>query len=68
MSCSAGESPAEIWPQPRLTDPDALARDDEALILGWDPKTESFEVEPMSKIEENGQKRGRSAKASGKPT
>jgi hypothetical protein len=54
--------------QVRCADPDALARDDEALILGWDPKTESFEVEPMSKIEENGQKRGRSAKASGKPT
>jgi hypothetical protein len=54
--------------QVRCADPDALARDDEALILGWDPKTESFEVEPMSTIDGNAQKRGRSAGSSGKPT
>lgn len=54
--------------QVRCADPDALARDDEALILGWDPKTESFEVEPMSTIDGNARKTGRSTKASGKPT
>jgi len=52
--------------QVRCADPDALARDDEALILGWDPKTESFEVEPMSKIDGNAQKEGRSEQASKK--
>ena len=26
-------------------------RDDEALILGWDSQTESFEVEPMNRVE-----------------
>lgn len=51
--------------QVRCADPDALARDDEALILGWDAKTESFEVEPMSAIDENPQKRKGSAKGSG---
>ncbi|MBN8612138.1 MAG: DUF1449 family protein [Deltaproteobacteria bacterium] len=52
--------------QVRCADPDALARDDEALILGWDAKSESFEVEPMSAIDENAHKRKGSAKASGK--
>lgn len=37
--------------QVRCADPDALDRDDEALILGWDPATESFEVEPMNRVE-----------------
>lgn len=37
--------------QVRCADPDALGRDDEALILGWDSQTESFEVEPMSRVE-----------------
>lgn len=50
--------------QVRCADPDALARDDEALILGWDPATESFEVEPMSTVDGTAQKRGRSAKTS----
>ncbi len=54
--------------QVRCADPDALARDDEALILGWDAKTESFEVEPMSTIDESAQKRKGSEKASGKRT
>ena len=52
--------------QVRCADPDALARDDEALILGWDPKSESFEVEPMSAIDENAPKSKGTAKASGK--
>ena len=37
--------------QVRCADPDALARNDEALILGWDAATESFEVEPMSRVD-----------------
>jgi hypothetical protein len=37
--------------QVRCADPDALDRDDEALILGWDAATESFEVEPMNRVE-----------------
>lgn len=54
--------------QVRCADPDALARDDEALILGWDAKTESFEVEPMSSIAGKPQKRGRSGGPSRKST
>jgi len=54
--------------QVRCADPDALARDDEALILGWDPKTESFEVEPMSKIDGNDRKQARSGAGSKKPS
>ena len=54
--------------QVRCADPDALARDDEALILGWDAKTESFEVEPMSTIDGKAQKEGRSRASSGKPS
>jgi hypothetical protein len=37
--------------QVRCADPDALGRDDEALIIGWNAETESFDVEPMSRIE-----------------
>ncbi|GAB4203923.1 MAG: hypothetical protein OHK0013_18440 [Sandaracinaceae bacterium] len=37
--------------QVRCADPDALGRDDEALIIGWNEETESFDVEPMSRIE-----------------
>ncbi|MBX7192028.1 MAG: DUF1449 family protein [Sandaracinaceae bacterium] len=54
--------------QVRCADPDALARDDEALILGWDAQSESFEVEPMSTIAGKTQKHGRSDASSGKPT
>jgi hypothetical protein len=49
--------------QVRCADPDALGRDDEALIIGWNAETESFDVEPMSRIEG----RGRAGKASGDP-
>jgi hypothetical protein len=45
--------------QVRCADPDALARDDEALILGWNVETESFEVEPMRSIEGRSGKPGR---------
>lgn len=45
--------------QVRCADPDALARDDEALILGWNAETESFEVEPMRSIEGRSGKAGR---------
>ncbi len=54
--------------QVRCADPDRLARDDEALILGWDAKTESFEVEPMSAIDGKAQKPGRSRATPGKPS
>lgn len=43
--------------QVRCADPDALARNDEALILGWDAATESFEVEPMSRVNSTESKR-----------
>ena len=43
--------------QVRCADPDALARNDEALILGWDATTESFEVEPMSRVDGTESKR-----------
>lgn len=51
--------------QVRCADPDVLRRDDEALILGWDAASESFEVEPMSRI---AHKTGRSTKGSGNTT
>jgi hypothetical protein len=47
--------------QVRCADPDALARDDEALILGWNTQTETFEVEPMGRIDGTFGKPGRSA-------
>ena len=43
--------------QVRCADPDALSRNDEALILGWDTATESFEVEPMSRVDGRESKR-----------
>jgi len=54
--------------QVRCADPDALARDDEALILGWGPKTESFEVEPMSSIDGKAEKKARSGAGLQKPS
>lgn len=53
--------------QVRCADPDALARDDEALILGWDATSESFEVEPMSTIDGKAPGSGRSGKTSARP-
>lgn len=41
---------ADLTLQVRCADPDALSRGDEALVLDWDPESETFEVEPMSRL------------------